>query len=71
MASESDESPPPARRVVRTVTPPYRGRSDEEMNLIGYLIIGGLLVLLIPLGPFIIVAWLILRIRRDLRQRVD
>ena len=71
MASESEESPPPLRRVARTVTPPYRGRSNEEMNIIGYLLIGGLLIVLVPLGPFIIVAWLIYRLRRDLARRGD
>lgn len=69
MASESAESPHPVRRVARTVTPPYRGRSNEEMNLVGYLIIAGLLVLLVPLGPFLVLAWLVLRLRRDLKRR--
>ena len=71
MASESEESPPPVRRVVRTVTPPYRGRSNEEMNLIGYLILAGLLIVLVPLGPFIVVGWLLYRLRRALTQRAD
>ena len=69
MASESEEPPRPVRRAVRTVTPPYRGRSNEEMNLIGYLLIGGLLILLVPLGPIILVAWVLVRIWRAVSQR--
>ena len=71
MSSESAKSPPPLRRAARTVTQPYRGRSDRGLYLIGYLLIGGLLVLLVPLGPFIIVAWLLLRLRRALTGRSD
>ncbi|WP_340098821.1 DUF7535 family protein [Salinibaculum salinum] len=65
----SDTTDQPARRVYRTVTPPYRGRSDEEMNLVGYLLIAGLLILLIPLGPVLLLLWLLALVRRDLRRR--
>lgn len=51
--SDSDESTPKA--VLRTVTPPYRGRPDSEMSTIGFSIFLGLLVLLVPLLPFILI----------------
>ena len=57
----SDESTDPsiARKVTRTVTPPYRGRSDPEMNVIGWTYFLGLLVLLVPLLPFLVILWAI------------
>jgi hypothetical protein len=66
MASESEEEP--VREAYDTVTPPYKGRSDTEMNLIGYMIIGGLLILLVPLAPFILVLWLASRLLRGRQE---
>jgi hypothetical protein len=69
MSSDSAESPPPLTRTVRTVTPPYRGRSDEEMNVVGVLLFAGVLVLLIPLGPILLVVWILSRLRGASRRR--
>lgn len=44
--------------LLRTVTKPYRSRTDEEMNIIGLLYGLGLLIVLIPLLPFIVLIWL-------------
>jgi len=44
---------------IRTVTEPYHSRADEEMNIIGMLYGLGLIVVLIPLIPFIVLIWLI------------
>jgi hypothetical protein len=68
---EADDSDSTAERVYRTVTPSYHGRSDEEMNLIGYLLIAGLLILLIPLGPFLLLFWLISKALDAISQRGD
>lgn len=38
---------------IRTVTKPYRSRPDDEMNLMGMLLGLGLIIVLIPLLPFI------------------
>lgn len=61
---DADESaiPEPAKKVVRSVTPPYRGRPDAEMTTIGIAYFLGLVVLLIPLLPLIVVVWLISKI---------
>lgn len=55
----AEETPALPRRVVRSVTPPYRGRSDAEMNAIGWAYGLGLLILLVPLLPFLIIVWVI------------
>ena len=48
--------------VLRTVTAPYRSRPDGEMNTIGLLYGLGLIVVLIPLLPFILLVWVISKI---------
>lgn len=55
--SRSDEDD--SRPVLRTVTPPYRGRKDREMDVIGWGYLLGLLVLLVPLLPVAIALWLV------------
>lgn len=50
--------------VIDTVTPSYLGRPDAEMDVIGWAIFFGLLVLVIPLLPFIVVLWVVDRLRR-------
>lgn len=54
------------RSVIRTVTAPYRSRSDDEMNIIAMLYGLGLIIVLIPLLPFIIVIWALSVINRAL-----
>jgi len=49
--------------LLRTVTQPYRSRSDEEMNIIGLLYGLGLLVVLLPLLPFIVLIWALSKLR--------
>ena len=53
------EEPGAAEKVVRTVTPPYRGHGDSEMNTIGFGYLAILLILLVPLLPFMVIAWAI------------
>lgn len=49
---------------IRTVTDPYHSRADEEMNIIGMLYGLGLIMVLIPLLPFIVLLWLIGKLTR-------
>jgi len=44
--------------IVDTVTQTYRSRADNEMNLVGLLYGVGLILVLIPLLPFIALIWL-------------
>jgi hypothetical protein len=42
----------------RSVTPPSDTHGDTFMDLVGLVILGGLLVLLLPILPFLAVIWL-------------
>lgn len=66
-----DESalPEPAKKALRTVTPPYRGRPDTEMTVIGIAYFLTMLVFLIPLLPFIVIVWLISKITERVARR--
>ncbi|MDS0261692.1 hypothetical protein NDI56_20005 [Haloarcula sp. S1CR25-12] len=60
MSADSDEAgdsllPEP----LRSVTPSSRTRPNESMDAIGWGMLLGLLVLLFPLLPFILIVWLI------------
>jgi hypothetical protein len=44
--------------ILDTVTETYRSRANNEMNLIGLLYGAGLVLILIPLLPFIALIWL-------------
>ena len=44
--------------IIRTVTAPYRSRADGEMNVIGLLYGLGLIMVLLPLLPLLVVLWL-------------
>ena len=62
--SEESESglPEPARKVTRTVTPPYHGRPDAEMTAIGIAYFLGLVVLLVPMLPFVVIVWVLSKV---------
>ena len=55
-------APAPVKKVLRTVTPPYRSRPDAEMTTIGWLLFLGLLFILVPLLPFIVAVWAITKV---------
>jgi len=57
--TESGSEPGPARKVVRTVTPPYGGRPDAEMGSIGWMLFLGVVILFLPLLPILALGWLI------------
>jgi hypothetical protein len=53
-ADDSEE-----RGLLRTVTPSYLGRPDREMDVIGWGVFFGLVIILVPLLPFLVIGWLI------------
>ena len=53
--------------VIRTVTKPYRSRSDDEMNIMGMLLGLGMIMVMIPLIPFIVVIWVLSKLSALLR----
>jgi hypothetical protein len=64
MAADTSDDAGVPTRVYRTVSPPYRDRPNPGMQLIGILIFAGLLVVLFPLGVFVILFWLVSRLVR-------
>ena len=53
------EQPGTLTRAYRTVTPEYVWREDVEMDVIGWGLFLGVVVLLVPLLPFLIIIWLV------------
>jgi len=45
--------------LIRTVTKPYRSRPDSEMSIMGMLLGLGLIMVMIPLLPFIAIIWIL------------
>jgi len=43
--------------LIRTVTKPYRSRADSEMSIMGMLLGLGLVMVMIPLIPFLVILW--------------
>ena len=71
-SDENDDggvTPAPVKKALRTVTPSYRGRPDAEMTTIGVAYFLGLVVLLIPLLPFIVVVWVVSKITGFLARK--
>ena len=67
--SQGESEEHPVTKVLRTVTPPYYGHSDREMNTIGAGIFLGLLVLLVPLLPFLIIIWVLSKLTGEVATR--
>lgn len=67
--SQGNSGDHPVTKILRTVTPPSRGHSDSEMNTIGFAMFLGLLVLLVPLLPFLIIIWVISKLTDELAER--
>ncbi|EMA20994.1 DUF7535 family protein [Haloarcula argentinensis] len=57
--SPDDEAEDSGRlpKALRSVTPGTGSRRNEEMDVFGWGMLAGLLVLLVPLLPFIIIVW--------------
>jgi len=70
-SEETDDGamPAPVKEALRTVTPSFRGRPDTEMTAIGIAYFLGLVVLLIPLLPFIVVVWVVSKITGFLARK--
>ncbi|MFQ3293539.1 MAG: hypothetical protein ACI9PP_000825 [Halobacteriales archaeon] len=43
--------------AIRTVTPPTPNRSNLQMNTFGWGLVFGMVILLIPLLPFVVIIW--------------
>ena len=58
----ASDDPGLATRAYRTVTPIPRGRENSEMNAIGWGMFLGLLLLIVPLLPFIVIVWVVSKV---------
>ncbi|RLM96711.1 hypothetical protein [Haloarcula sp. Atlit-7R] len=57
MAESPDDTDGRLPAALRSVTPGTRSRPNEGMDMIGWGMLAGLLVLLFPLLPFIVIVW--------------
>jgi hypothetical protein len=58
-----DPSESAQKKFIRTVTAPYKSRTDSEMNIISILYGAGLILILLPLIPFALILWLFSKIK--------
>ena len=55
--------------MIRTVTAPAGYHRNREMSVIGYLIAAGLIVLILPLLPMLVLVWILYRLFGDDEER--
>jgi hypothetical protein len=48
--------------VYRTLGKPFRARADAEMDAIGWTVFLGMVILFVPLLPFILLVWVITKV---------
>jgi hypothetical protein len=65
MSTDSDLQPAEEagalKKAYRSVSPRYTSRRNAEMDSIGWTIFLGMVVLLVPLLPFLVVVWVLER----------
>ncbi|KTG10741.1 hypothetical protein AUR64_05990 [Haloprofundus marisrubri] len=67
--SSDDETPGLMTKAYRTVTPGYTSHPDTEMNVIGLTYALLLVILIVPLLPFMIIVWLLTRVLERAERR--
>jgi hypothetical protein len=65
----TDEST--AGTVYRTLGKPFRARRDAEMDVVGWSLFLGLLILLLPLLPILLLVWLITKVLEAMTPTED
>ncbi|MWG34878.1 DUF7535 family protein [Halomarina oriensis] len=68
--SESDD-PGVLREAIRSVTPASGGRPNMEMDVLGWGVFLGMVVLLVPLLPFILIVWLVSKLAERGERRLS
>jgi len=58
--AEADEST--LEPVYRTLGKPFRARADAEMDAIGWAMFLGMVILFVPLLPFIVLIWVVVKV---------
>jgi len=64
------DDPGAVEKVLRTVMPGSKGHRDTSMDTIGWVILLGVVVVLLPLIPIVLVGWLGLKIVGFVRRNV-
>ncbi|WP_224333009.1 DUF7535 family protein [Haloprofundus halobius] len=67
--SSDDETPGLMTKAYRTVTPGYKSHPDTEMNVIGLTYALLLVILIVPLLPFMVIVWLLTRVFDRIERR--
>jgi hypothetical protein len=57
--AKTDDDPGVLTKAYRSVSPRYESRGNAEMDSIGWAMFLGILVLLLPLLPFLVLVWLL------------
>ena len=70
MSRSQGDDPGAVEKVLRTVTPGSEGHRDTSMDTIGWVILLGVVVVLLPLIPIVLVGWLGLKIVGFVRRNV-
>jgi hypothetical protein len=55
----TDDEPSVLTKAYRSVSPRYESHGDAEMDSIGWAMFLGMLVLLVPLLPFLLLVWVL------------
>jgi hypothetical protein len=56
---ETTDEPGTVKKAYRRVSPLYGSRPNAEMDSIGWSIFLGMLVILVPLLPFVLIIWVL------------
>ncbi|WP_380679011.1 DUF7535 family protein [Salinigranum sp. GCM10025319] len=69
----TDDEPGVLTKAYRSVSPRYESHPDAEMDSVGWVIFLGMLVLLVPLLPFLLIVWVLGKVLEMVaeRQRSD
>jgi hypothetical protein len=66
--SEAERADPPVtEKALRTVSPRRTDRENSQMNAIGWILLLGLVVIALPLLPFVAAVWLFSKVRPSSR----
>lgn len=68
--SQTDD-PGAVKKALRTVTPGSKGHPDIEMDTIGWAIFLGIVILLVPLLPFLVIVWVLTKLFGFARNQTD
>jgi hypothetical protein len=69
----TDDEPGVLTKAYRSVSPRYESRGNAEMDSIGWAMFLGMLVLFVPLLPFLLLVWVLSKVidMAAERQRSD